>query len=42
MDVSSDKAKKGEAPAQETDKLLRAGNHAESVKKAEEALALLK
>jgi uncharacterized protein HemX len=42
MDQNSDKVKQAKALAEEADKLHKAGNHAESVKKAEEALALLK
>lgn len=42
MDPTSDKVKQAKALVEEADKLHKAGNHADSVKKAEEALALLK
>ncbi len=42
MDQNSDKVKKAKALVEEADKLHKAGNHPESVKKAEEALATLK
>ena len=42
MDQNSDKVVKAKALVEEADKLHKAGNHAESVKKAEEALATLK
>ncbi len=42
MDQNSDKVKKAKELVEEADKLHKAGNHAESVKKAEEALAELK
>ncbi|HSB68800.1 MAG TPA: hypothetical protein VLT62_05665 [Candidatus Methylomirabilis sp.] len=42
MDQNSDKVKKAKALVEEADKLHKAGNHADSVKKAEEALADLK
>lgn len=42
MDQNSDKVKKAKELVEEADKLHKAGNHAESVKKAEEALAVLK
>lgn len=41
MDPNSDKAKKAKALVEEADKLHKAGNHADSVKKAEEALSIL-
>jgi len=42
MDQNSDKVKKAKALVEEADKLHKAGNHPDSVKKAEEALATLK
>jgi azurin len=42
MDQNSDKVKKAKALVAEADKLHKAGSHADSVKKAEEALATLK
>ena len=42
MDPNSDKVKQAKAMVEEADKLHKAGNHADSVKKAEEALAALK
>ncbi len=42
MDQNSDKVKQAKALVEEADKLHKAGNHPESVKKAEEALAILK
>lgn len=42
MDQNSDKVKKAKALVAEADKLHKAGNHGDSVNKAEEALALLK
>jgi hypothetical protein len=42
MDQNSAKVKQAKALAEEADTLHKAGNHADSVKKAEEALALLK
>jgi hypothetical protein len=42
MDPNSDKVKQAKAMVEEADKLHKAGNHADSVKKAEEALAVLK
>lgn len=42
MDQNSDKVKKAKELVAEADKLHKAGNHGESVKKAEEALDLLK
>ena len=42
MDQNSDKVKKAKELVDEADKLHKAGNHADSVKKAEEALAELK
>jgi len=41
MDSNSDKVKKAKALVEEADKLHKAGNHADSVKKAEEALSVL-
>jgi hypothetical protein len=41
MDPNSDKVKQTKALAEEADKLHKAGNHAESVKKAGEALSTL-
>ncbi|MFI5341493.1 MAG: hypothetical protein ACHQ7N_16855 [Candidatus Methylomirabilales bacterium] len=41
MDPNSDKVKKAKELVDEADKLHKAGNHADSVKKAEEALATL-
>ncbi|OGB92000.1 MAG: hypothetical protein A3G35_09900 [candidate division NC10 bacterium RIFCSPLOWO2_12_FULL_66_18] len=41
MDQNSNKAKKAKALVEEADKLHKAGNHGDSVKKAEEALAAL-
>ena len=41
MDQNSDKVKKAKDLVDEADKLHKAGNHADSVKKAEEALAAL-
>ena len=41
MDPSSDKVKKAKELVDEADKLHKAGNHADSVKKAEEALSVL-
>lgn len=41
MDQSSDKVKKAKALVEEADKLHKAGNHADSVKRAEEALSVL-
>jgi len=42
MDQSSDKVKKAKELIAESDRLHKAGTHAESVAKAQEALALLK
>ncbi len=42
MDQSSDKVKKAKELVAEADRLHKAGNHTESVAKAEEALAVLK
>jgi len=42
MDQNSDKVKKAKALVEEADKLHKAGNHPDSVKKAEEALSTLK
>ncbi len=42
MDQNSDKVKKAKSLVEEADKLHKAGNHADSVKKAEEALSTLK
>jgi hypothetical protein len=42
MDQNSDKVKKAKALVEEADKLHKAGNHPDSVKKAEEALTTLK
>ena len=42
MDQNSDKVKKAKALVEESDKLHKAGNHADSTKKAQEALATLK
>lgn len=42
MDQNSDKVKHAKELVEEADKLHKAGNHADSVKKAEEALAALK
>jgi hypothetical protein len=42
MDQNSDKVKKAKSLVEEADKLHKAGNHADSVKKAEEALNTLK
>jgi hypothetical protein len=42
MDQSSDKVKDAKVLVEEADRLHKAGNHAESEKKADEALALLK
>ncbi len=42
MDQNSDKVKKAKDLVAEADKLHKAGSHADSVKKAEEALATLK
>ena len=42
MDQNSDKVKKAKTLVEEADKLHKAGNHADSVKRAEEALATLK
>jgi len=41
MDANSDKVKQAKTLVEEADKLHKAGNHAESVKRAEEALAML-
>lgn len=41
MDPTSDKVKKAKELVDEADKLHKAGNHADSVKKAEEALSVL-
>ena len=41
MDPNSDKVKKAKELVAEADQLHKAGNHADSVKKAEEALATL-
>jgi hypothetical protein len=41
MDPNSDKVKKAKELVDEADKLHKAGNHADSVKKAEEALSTL-
>ncbi len=41
MSQNSDKVKKAKTLVEEADKLHKAGNHADSVKKAEEALAAL-
>lgn len=42
MDQNSDKVKKAKVLVEEADKLHKAGNHADSIKKAEEALGSLK
>ena len=42
MDQNSDKVKKAKELVAEADRLHKAGTHAESVAKAQEALALLK
>ena len=42
MDPNSEKVKKAKELVDEADKLHKAGNHADSVKKAEEALSTLK
>jgi len=42
MDQNSDKVKKAKVLVEEADKLHKAGNHPDSVKKAEEALSTLK
>lgn len=42
LDQNSEKVKKAKALVAEADKLHKAGSHADSVKKAEEALATLK
>lgn len=42
LDPNGDQVKQAKALAEEADKLHKAGNHADSVKEAEEALALLK
>ena len=42
MDQNSDKVKQAKALVEEADKLHKAGSHGDSVKKAEEALALLR
>lgn len=42
MDQNSDKVKKAKALVEEADKLHKAGNHADSTKKAQEALTTLK
>lgn len=42
MDQNSDKVKKAKALVEEADKLHKAGNHPDSVKKVEEALTTLK
>ena len=42
MDQNSDKVKKAKELIAESDRLHKAGTHAESVAKAQEALALLK
>jgi azurin len=42
MDQNSDKVKKAKSLVEEADKLHKAGNHPDSVKKAEEALSILK
>jgi hypothetical protein len=42
MDQNSDKVKKAKELVTESDRLHRAGNHSESVAKAQEALATLK
>ena len=42
MDPNSDKVKKAKVLVEEADKLHKAGNHGDSVKRAEEALATLK
>ncbi len=42
MDQNSDKVKKAKTLVEEADKLHKAGNHGDSVKKAEEALEALK
>lgn len=41
MDPNSDKVKRAKELVDEADKLHKAGNHADSVKKAEEALSTL-
>ena len=41
MDPNSEKVKKAKELVDEADKLHKAGNHADSVKKAEEALSTL-
>ena len=41
MDPNSDKVKQAKALVAEADTLHKAGNHADSVKKAEEALSVL-
>ena len=41
MDPNSEKVKKAKELVDEADRLHKAGNHADSVKKAEEALATL-
>jgi len=41
MDPNSDKVKKAKELVAEADQLHKAGNHADSVKKAEEALSIL-
>ena len=41
MDQNSDKVKKAKELVEEADKLHKAGNHADSVKKGEEALSNL-
>ncbi len=41
MDPNSDKVKKAKELVDEADKLHKAGNHADSIKKAEEALSTL-
>lgn len=41
MDPNSETVKKAKELVDEADKLHKAGNHAESVKKAEEALSML-
>ena len=41
MDANGDKVKHAKELVEEADRLHKAGQHAESVKKAEEALALL-
>lgn len=42
MDQNSDKVKRAKMLIGESDKLHKAGSHADSVKKAEEALSLIK